>query len=195
ALDVPVVSGNVSLYNESAAGAIYPTPVVGMAGLLGDVRHALDAAFDAEGDQVLLLGSRWAALGGSAYLALAHGLDAGAPARPNVDLAAGLVALLPALAAQGLLRSAHDCAEGGLAVALAECALWGGHGARIELPVGALPASQALFGEGPARIVVTCRAEHAAAVASAAAQYAVPLLHLGTVGGADLELRAGRATL
>src|SRR5205085_775485 len=82
----------------------------------------------AEGDHVLLLGAQEVSLGGSAYLALRHGLDAGRPVTPDLDLAARLVRLLPDLAASGLLRSAHDCAEGGLAVALAECCLWGGRG-------------------------------------------------------------------
>jgi phosphoribosylformylglycinamidine synthase len=194
ALGVPVVSGNVSLYNESSTGAVYPTPVVGMAGLLDDVDHRVGAAFTAEGDHVLLLGAQEVSLGGSAYLALCHSLDAGRPITPDLDLAARLVRLLPDLAASGLLRSAHDCAEGGLAVALAECCLWGGRGARIEVPVDNGPPSHALFGEGPARIVVSCAPSNRPALEAAAAQDGVPVVPLGIVGGDRLVIRAGPAT-
>jgi phosphoribosylformylglycinamidine synthase subunit PurL len=194
ALGVPVVSGNVSLYNESSTGAVYPTPVVGMAGLLDDVDRRVGAAFAAEGDHVLLLGAQEVSLGGSAYLALRHGLDAGRPVSPDLDLAARLVQLLPDLAASGLLRSAHDCAEGGLAVALVECCLWGGRGARIEVLLGNRPPSHALFGEGPARIVVSCAPSNRPALEAAAAQAGVPVVPLGIVGGHRLVLTAGPAT-
>jgi phosphoribosylformylglycinamidine (FGAM) synthase-like enzyme len=190
-----VVSGNVSLSNASGTGAVYPTPVVGMAGLLDDVDHRVRAAFAAEGDHVLLLGAQEVSLGGSAYLALRHGLDAGRPVTPDLDLAPRLVGLLPDLAARGLLRSAHDCAEGGLAVALAECCLWGGQGARIEVPVDNRPPSPALFGEGPARIVVSCAPPDRAALEAAAAQAGVPVVPLGIVGGDRLVLTAGPATV
>jgi phosphoribosylformylglycinamidine synthase len=165
-----------------------------MAGLLDDVDHRVGAAFTAEGDHVLLLGAQEVSLGGSAYLALCHSLDAGRPVTPDLDLAARLVRLLPDLAASGLLRSAHDCAEGGLAVALAECCLWGGRGARIEVPVDNGPPSHALFGEGPARIVVSCAPSNRPALEAAAAQDGVPVVPLGIVGGDRLVLTAGPAT-
>ena len=142
ALGVPVVSGNVSLYNETQGEAIYPTPVVGAVGLMDDARSALGAAFDAPGLAVLLLGAAHpnpgegapaaaagesAALAGSEYLATEHQMVAGKPAI-DLDAEARLQRLLVALAQERLLRSAHDCADGGLAVALAESAVLGGVG-------------------------------------------------------------------
>src|SRR5439155_9037469 len=165
-----------------------------MAGLLDDVDHRVGAAFAAEGDHVLLLGGQQVSLGGSAYLVLRHGLDAGRPVTPDLDLAAREVRLLPDLAASGLLRSAHDCAEGGLAVALAECCLWGGRGARIEVPLDNHPPSHALFGEGPARVIVACAPSDRATLEAAAAQTRVPVVPLGIVGGDRLVLTAGPAT-
>ncbi len=193
ALGVPVVSGNVSLYNESAAGAIIPTPVVGMAGLLADVDNRVDGAFSEDGDAVLLLGSPDVSLGGSAYLAVQHGLDAGAPVAPDLEAATRLVRLVPGLAERGLLHSAHDCAEGGLAVALAECCIWGGHGAAITLPdIGAdRRPSKALFGEGPARVVVSCSYADAGEIEAAARAVGVAAVRLGVTGGDALRIVAG----
>ncbi len=193
ALDTPVVSGNVSLYNESSGGAIYPTPVVGMAGLLDDVAHRVDAAFAADGDVVFLLGTTDCLLGGSAYLAVQHGLDAGAPAAPDLDLVSRLVTLLPALAARGLLRSAHDCSEGGLAVALAECCIWGGRGARVTLPDTGVSPSQALFSEGPGRVVASCAPDAYAGIEALAREAGVPITRLGVTGGDACELHAASA--
>ena len=193
ALDTPVVSGNVSLYNESASGAIYPTPVVGMAGLLDDVDHRVGAGFVADGDAILLLGGADVSLGGSAYLALRHGLDAGAPVVPDLDLAARLVRLAPDLAGRGLLRSAHDCAEGGLAVALAECCLWSGHGAEITLSEDHASSSHILFGEGPSRVVVSCGPDDVAGIEAAAREAGVPITRLGAVQGDTLDVRMGAA--
>jgi phosphoribosylformylglycinamidine synthase II len=194
ALGTPVVSGNVSLYNESATGAIYPTPVVGMAGLLDDVAHRVDAPFAADGDVVFLLGSAEVSLGGSAHLAVRHGLDAGRPAAPDLDLCARLVRLLSVLAAGGLLRSAHDCAEGGLAVALAECSIWSGRGARITLPDADPSPSLALFGEGSGRVIASCAPTVYARVEVAAREAGVPLARLGAVGGDTLYLTSATAT-
>ncbi len=195
ALDVPVVSGNVSLYNESAGGAIIPTPVVGMAGLLADVDHRVDGAFAGDGDAVLLLGSPDVSLGGSAYLAVQHGLDAGAPVVPDPQTAARLVRLLPELAERRLLRSAHDCSEGGLAVALAECCVWGGRGATITLTSASTPthASKALFGEGPARVVISCAPADAERIEGAAREAALSVVRLGATGGDALRIVAGDA--
>ncbi len=160
ALGTPVISGNVSLYNETMGAAVYPTPVVGMLGLIEDVDRRCDAAFRTTGDVVMLLGQggevagRAADLAGSEYLKLVHGVVAG---RPAIDLGAEAAVQRCTLAAirAGLLSSAHDCSDGGLAVALAECAAWGGLGLDAAgLPIdGRLDA--ALFGEAQSRIVVS----------------------------------------
>jgi len=142
ALDVPVVSGNVSLYNEGTDSAIYPTPVVGMVGRIDDYAQRLQAGFKGEGDFVLLIGSSHNDLGGSEYLKVEHGLEGGRP--PELDLsrerAAGKFML--AAAGAGLLRTAHDCSDGGMLVALAECCLLGDIGMR----------GPAIFAEPPLRL-------------------------------------------
>ncbi|HET9453633.1 MAG TPA: phosphoribosylformylglycinamidine synthase subunit PurL, partial [Gemmatimonadaceae bacterium] len=136
ALGTPVTGGNVSLYNENPTGAIYPTPVIGMVGLVESLAHVTTSAFAHDGDAVVLLGEPTDELGASEYLARIHDVVAGAP--PACDLArerALIDALLAAIAA-GSVRSAHDCSEGGLAVALAECCMMqrdAQHGANIDL--------------------------------------------------------------
>ena len=192
ALGVPVVSGNVSLYNESGGEAIYPTPVVGAVGLLEDADARLTAGFVELGDAVLLLGADAldgdpASLAGSEYLAHVHGLVIGAP---SIDLAleARVQALLVALAEARLLRSAHDCADGGLAVAVAESAILGGVGFVGETAPAGGRWDAALFGEAASRVVVSCAADDAAAVAARAEAAGVPALRLGSVGGERISL-------
>ncbi len=160
-LATPVVSGNVSLYNEAGGRPVYPTPIIGMLGLLEDVTHHLRAGFEGPDCQVVLLGAGLeqpaSTLGGSEYLDAEHGLVAG---MPSIDLALEqrLHQLILRAHAEGLLLSAHDCSEGGLAVALAEACILGGWGldAACDLP-GRLDA--ALFGEAQSRIVVTIAAD------------------------------------
>src|SRR4030095_9943765 len=127
ALGTPVTGGNVSLYNESPNGAVYPTPVIGMVGLVDDIDHVTRATFQRSGDAIVLLGEPTSEIGASEYLARIHGVTAGAP--PSCDLGAEarlLDALLEAIRA-GVVSSAHDCSEGGLAVCLAECAIANRH--------------------------------------------------------------------
>ena len=121
ALGTPVTGGNVSLYNESPSGAVYPTPVIGMIGLVDDISHITRSMFLQDGDAILLLGEMGGELGGSEYLATIHGRVIGAP--PVCDPAREkkvIDALLEAITA-GVVSSAHDCSDGGIAVALAEC--------------------------------------------------------------------------
>ncbi len=184
-LGVPVVSGNVSLYNETQGEAVYPTPVVGAVGLLDDARNALGAAFAREGDAVFLLGASPAddgALAGSEYLALEHGTVAGRPAI-DLDAEARLQQLLVTLARERLLSSAHDCSDGGLAVALAESAVLGGVGftGAGDLPEGRWDA--ALFGETPSRAVVSCAEANVSRIEAAAREADVPCARLGVAGG------------
>lgn len=190
-LHTPVISGNVSLYNENAKGAIYPTPVIGMVGLVSDLDHITKAAFRAEGDAILLLGETYAELGGSEFQLVMHGVTEGRP--PRIDLATEkklLDALLSAIR-QGWIASAHDLSEGGLAVTLAESCISGGKGADVNFRTQLRP-DIALFSESQSRVLVSCRPEHAEAVERHFAEAGVPSQTLGTVqdaapSGADLK--------
>jgi len=188
ALSVPVVSGNVSFYNETDGRAIPPTPTVGMVGLLEDVSRRVGVAFRAEGDVVALLGEARDELGASEYLRTVHGREEG-PC-PEVDLEAErrLVDLLVRLAEQGLVASAHDVSDGGLAVALAECAMKGGRGAEISLPETIRP-SALLFGETTGRAVITFAAANESSIRKAAAAEQVPFRAVGNVCGSVLSVR------
>ena len=189
AFETPVVSGNVSLYNESNEAAIWPTPVVGMLGLLERLERRCDLGFVAEGDVIFGLGVTEARLAGSEYLSHVHGRVAG---RPSIDLdfEVALQRLVRELIAEGLLRSAHDLAEGGLAVAVAESAFRGGIGARVEggWLAAALRADTALFGEAQSRIIVSVAPEDAQTLERRAASEDIPCIRLGTVGGERLVI-------
>jgi phosphoribosylformylglycinamidine synthase len=184
ALETPVTGGNVSLYNENPRGAIYPTPTIGMVGIVEDLAHVTTSGFRAEGDDVVLLGRNTAELGGSEYLKTLHGLVAGdAPALDIAAEAALQRALLAAIRA-GLVRSAHDPAEGGLAVALAESAFADPSrpfGVQVELR-DVLPVSALLFGEAQSRVVVSCAPESTAALLALMAEHGVPAERIGAVG-------------
>jgi phosphoribosylformylglycinamidine synthase len=199
ALGLPVTGGNVSLYNESPSGRIAPTAEIGVVGLLDDVAQRVGPAFAADGDAVILVGEATPGLAGSEYAALAGVAEEDGP--PALDLAveAATQAFAREAAARGLLASAQDVAGGGLAVALAEGAMWGngdtGIGASLRLPVANSPAVD-LFGEGPSRLVVTCRPRHVPAVVLLARQHGLAVEELGTVGGERLviELAGAGAT-
>ncbi|ETT61769.1 phosphoribosylformylglycinamidine synthase II [Paenibacillus sp. FSL R7-277] len=187
-LDTPVIGGNVSLYNENASGSIYPTPVVGMVGLIEDTDHITTQAFKQEGDAVLLLGVTKAELGGSEFQYAVHGLTEGRP--PALDLATERKLLDAVLAAirSGLVRSAHDLSEGGLAGALAESCISGSIGANIELSAGGLRQDVALFSESQSRILLTSAPDRAEELKAAVAAYGVPVEIIGTVGGDRLRV-------
>ena len=200
-LGLPVVSGNVSLYNESAGGAIHPTPVIGMVGLLSDHRARLDAALRDDGDFVLLVGETGNDLGGSEYMKVVHGEVGGRP--PALDLTRERAAhefVLDA-AASALLRSAHDVAEGGMLVALAECCLLGGRGVRCGTlrPDGEVRVDAAFFGESQGRFIVSARSRAVPEIQALARRHAVELRLLGLVEGDAIEfdgqLRAPLADL
>ena len=180
--DTPVVSGNVSLYNETQGRPVYPTPVIGLLGILEDVSKHLTAGFKAPGQNVFVLGAGLdqaaQSLSGSEYLEAVHGMVAGLP---TIDLAAErrLQKLVLAAHAEGLLMSAHDCSDGGLAVALAECSILGdmGFDGVTELP-GRLDSG--LFGEAQGRIVVSARDDAASGrLAELAQQGGVPITWVG----------------
>jgi phosphoribosylformylglycinamidine synthase II len=187
ALDIPITGGNVSLYNETDGNAIYPTPVLGVVGLIEDARKVLGRSFKARGDTIVLLGKTCHELGGSEYLKATEQLVAGVP--PDIDLQAekALHRLLVAVAREGLIRSAHDCTEGGLAVTLSECAFTtGGVGLSVSLPETAAPegwtSASTLFSESASRAVVSVAHEHVDALLSRAKAYGVPAAEIGTTG-------------
>ena len=199
ALGTPVTGGNVSLYNENPAGAVYPTPVVGMVGLIDSLAHVTRSHFSTDGDSIVLLGNNTDEIGASEYLQRIHHVVAGAP--PHCDLAAEralIDALLQAIQA-GVVRSAHDCADGGLAVALAECVMMdraNPTGAHVDLTHWArLPVRALLFGEAQARVVVSTPDPDA--VLASAAEHGVPAAIIGTVGAASglLSMRIGERQL
>ena len=160
ALDLPITGGNVSLYNETDGKAIYPTPVLGVVGLIEDAGHVVGRSFRAAGDAIVLLGENRHELGGSEYLKVTERVIAGMP--PDVDLAAEkrLQQLLVAGTREGLIRSAHDCAEGGVAITLAECT-FGTNGIGLSVDLEAVDAPSAwtspstLFSESASRVVVS----------------------------------------
>ena len=180
ALEIPITVGNVSLYNETDGKAILPTPVIGVVGVIEDASRTLARAFPDSGLDVVLLGENLGELGGSEYLKTVHGMVRGVP--PALDLAQerALQHLLVELAAQGVVRSAHDCAEGGLAVALAECCFEnGGIGAEIAIPAAASDGgidrlAATLFGESASRVLVSVSPDHTASVLEKARAAGVP---------------------
>jgi phosphoribosylformylglycinamidine synthase len=184
-LDFPVVSGNVSLYNETEGNAILPTPAIGAIGLLDDASLAMGIAFAAEGDALLLVGGAPSHLGRSLYLREIHGREAGRPPVVDLDAEKRNGDLVRALIADRLVTACHDVSGGGLLVALAEMAMASGIGAAVSVPDDADPAGF-LFGEDQGRYVLAVR--NVEAVAARAAQAGVPLLALGTTGGASLTV-------
>jgi phosphoribosylformylglycinamidine synthase subunit PurL len=182
ALDTPVTGGNVSFYNESGDSAIWPTPVIGMLGLLEDHRLRVPAGFGRAGLAIYLLGETFPELGGSEFADVLLGSTAGRP--PALDLAREreLHEVLLGAAHEDLLASAHDCSEGGLAVALAESAISGAHGFAVTVP-GDLPAHVALFSESASRAVISVVPERADELLDLAGRHGVPCAALGETGG------------
>ncbi|RNB78693.1 phosphoribosylformylglycinamidine synthase subunit PurL [Brevibacillus nitrificans] len=192
ALDSPVIGGNVSFYNERSGDAIYPTPTVGMVGLITDVDHITTQNFKHEGDAIILLGETFAELGGSEYQKLATGAISGRP--PQIDLAKEAAVQKATLAAirQGLVKSAHDLSEGGLGVALAESCFGEGFGARVSLESELRP-DVLLFSESQSRILLSTSEEKAQALLALAAQHGVPAAQIGTTGGEKLVINVNGA--
>jgi phosphoribosylformylglycinamidine synthase len=181
---VPVVSGNVSLYNETEGRSIHPTPTVAMVGVIPDLAGLPRAFFQAAGDRVVLLGEDFGEHGGAAWLRLLHDVEQGRPPKVDLDREARLAELLRTLAYQGTVRTAHDLSEGGFAVALAECCFGAGLGVRVSLPVA--PAD--LFSETQARAVVACGRDQLPRLMRAAERAGVPAREIGEVGGGELDV-------
>src|SRR5579884_3098447 len=205
AFGTPVVSGNVSFYNETPEGAIFPTPTIGMLGILDDVNRRCQAAFraDGEGDSLLLLTAYddpTGGLGGSEYLSVIHGIEAGTPPRIDLDAEKRLQALLLECIGEGLFASCHDVSDGGLAVCLAESATLSGLGAAILLNPNELPReltpSALLFGEAQGLVVVTVRTEkQIKRLTERAGKMGIRAAWIGTVGGDRLRIAQGPDTL
>jgi phosphoribosylformylglycinamidine synthase II len=189
---IPVTGGNVSFYNDTEGLSIHPTPVLGVVGLIEDLRKAVRPGFRAAGDILVLVGESGEELGGTEYLRTIHGLEAGTP--PAIDLEQEKrhqEFLLEAIEA-GLVRSAHDLSEGGLAIALAECAFHGQRriGCRVDL-AGELRDDALLFGEAQSRVLVTCRPADLAMFLELAAVRGVPAAAIGRTGGAAIVVSRG----
>lgn len=202
AFSTPVVSGNVSFYNETPDGPIYPTPVIGMLGILDDVNRTCGPAFRQEGDSILLLDvsdDSTGGLGGSEYLSVVQGRDAGRPPVIDLDAEKKLHACVLEAIGERLLVSAHDCSDGGLAVTLAESCMPAGIGAFVIVPsadYGGLPPSAILFGEAQGRVVVSVGSEKDwKRLEKMAAGHGVNVRWLGTVGADHLKVSVDNATV
>ena len=195
ALEIPVVSGNVSLYNDTGGTGIDPTVVIGMVGVMSDVAGRCTAAFQAEGDLIALVGPIGEELGGSEYQRMAHGINRGDPPQLDIDLERRVHEFVLEAIANGLLHSAHDCAEGGIAIALAESCLLGDIGAWVGIDelgeirelgqLGGLIEKEAgiLFGESQSRFLISFAREALVRLHELAGRHSVPLRGLGSVGG------------
>jgi len=191
ALKVPVVSGNVSFYNETDSKPIYPTPTVGMVGLLAKLKRVVTPWFKFPGDIVVLLGRTREELGGSEYLKLIHGLVKGTPSWIDLKLEEAVQNCCLEAIDRGILRSAHDISDGGLAVSLAECCIGGPDrplGVRIETHE-MIRGDALLFSESPSRIVVSLEEKNLAQLQELAAELRVPMHVIGTVGGARFVIQ------
>jgi phosphoribosylformylglycinamidine synthase len=193
ALDIPITGGNVSLYNETDARAVLPTPVLGVVGLIDDGERIARRAFRARGDAVILLGEGRDELGGSEYLKVMHGQIRGVPPALDLKREAALQRLLVDGIARGLIRSAHDCAEGGLAVTLAECCFDTELGIdadvrAVQTTAAAFADVAALFSESASRVVVSVEPARTAELVDLAATAGVPATLLGHAGGDRIRI-------
>jgi len=195
ALDLPVTGGNVSLYNEAPGSAIAPTPEIGVVGLLEDVAKLRGPAFTADANAVLSVGVTVPGLAGSEYARIAGTAPEDHPPALDLEREAAVQRFIREAIERGLVEAVQDVSGGGLAVALAEMAIWGGRGASIRLPVGDSPAV-ALFGESPSRLVCEVHPRHVPTFIRLARQHGLPGEELGVTGGDRLtiELTGAGAT-
>jgi len=193
ALDIPITGGNVSLYNETDGSGVLPTPVIGVVGLVENAERIVGRTFRSEGDIVILLGETRNELGGSEFVHVVHDQIRGVPPRLDLVREASLQRLLVDCAATGLIRSAHDCAEGGIAVTLAECCFDTKLGVSVDL--AAVPDTPspygdtaALFAESASRVVVSVAPAQVTALLAMSASAGVPARQLGRVGGSRIQI-------
>jgi phosphoribosylformylglycinamidine synthase II len=193
----PVTGGNVSLYNQSPNGAIDPTPTVGMVGVIDEERWITRQFFRAPSDVIYLIGPVGDELGASQYLKIIHGRKGFLPPRLSYDLELGVQAVVLALIRQGLVRSAHDCSEGGFAVALAECCISGETRIGASVDFGHWPErlDQILFNESQSRVIISVRPEDTTAMEAMCAAAEIQYGRVGEVGGSSLVISTQRETL
>ncbi len=197
ALHVPVVSGNVSFYNETNGLNIYPTPTLGMVGLIEQADKAMTQWFKQAGDAIILLGATREDLGGTEYLRVVHHREQGEPPYLNLDIEKSLQACTLKLIREGLVQSAHDCSDGGLAVALAECCVSNQAqplGAVVRLTGQTIRRDALLFGESQSRVVLSVKAGSSDHVLQMAQAMGVPAARIGTVGGDRLVIDVDAVT-
>ncbi len=193
-LSIPVVSGNVSLYNETNGLSIYPTPIIGMVGLIDPAERVTMQWFKQEGDAIILLGATLDDLGGTEYLQVHHAREQGSPPALLLETEKALQVCVLQLIREGLVQSAHDCSDGGLAVALTECSL--SHptaplGAVVELTPNRLRRDSLLFGESQSRVVLSVTPAQTERVLTLAQDAGVPAATIGRVGGSRLVIEVG----
>ncbi|MBI0579625.1 phosphoribosylformylglycinamidine synthase subunit PurL [Neobacillus cucumis] len=186
-LETPVIGGNVSLYNESIGEAIFPTPTIGMVGLIKDIEHITTQEFKKDGDFIFLVGETKAEIGGSEYQKLVTGKIEGRPPQLNLEFERNIQAFTLKVIQEGLVQSAHDAAEGGLAVAIAESCISGNSGAEIQL-TDELRTDISLFSETQSRIVLSVLKEHVEKVQEIAKLMQVPIMEIGKVRGKKLSI-------
>jgi phosphoribosylformylglycinamidine synthase subunit PurL len=193
----PVTGGNVSLYNQNPSGAINPTPTVGMVGLIGQEEWITRQYFQDASDVIYLIGPVGHELGASQYLAIIHGRKEFQPPRLNYDLELGVQAVVLALIQQGLVKSAHDCSEGGFAVALAECCISGERRIGASVDFGHWPErlDQILFNESQSRVILSVGPQDTIATEAVCTAAEIPFSRVGEVGGSDLVISTQRETL
>ncbi len=185
--ETPVTGGNVSFYNENPQGAVFPTPVIGMLGLIDDYeKHTTRAGFRDEGDEILYVGAARIGIDGSEYLSFIHGVTAGDA--PDLDLAfeAKLQSAVLDVIRKGWIASAHDLSDGGLAVALMEKAIFSGLGARVALELPGQSTTEQLFSEAQSGILLSVAPQNLELVQEALSGLEIPVYHLGTVAGQHL---------
>ena len=189
ALNTPVTGGNVSFYNENTNSAIFPSPIIGMLGLIEDVeKHTTTPGFKQEGDLILYIGADRKGLGGTEYLKVVHGLTTGDAPELDIDFEVNLQqALLVAIKA-GLVTAAHDISDGGLSITLAEMAIYGGIGANVNLSGLSGPKHEALFSEAQSGVVITVIQENMDTIVFHFESAGVPVTNLGIVSGNTLSL-------
>jgi phosphoribosylformylglycinamidine synthase II len=197
AFGTPVVGGNVSLYNESPAGVVDPTPTVAMVGLIEKEEHITTQFFKGAGDAIILVGEIGDEMGGTRFLKVCHGRKEGLPPRLDIERELAVQNSVRELIRAGLVKSAHDCSEGGLAVALAESCFnpAGRLGAEIRLENATARTDVLLFNESQSRIVISVEEGKDAAALDLLKEAGVPATHLGTVGGEFLSVAVGPETL
>jgi phosphoribosylformylglycinamidine synthase len=192
AFNVPIVSGNVSLYNETNDLSIYPTPMIGMVGLIEEADRAVTQWFKQTGDAIILLGRTREDLGGTEYLKVLHHREQGSPPLLNLEDEKAVQACTIRFIREGLVQSAHDCSDGGLAVALTECCISGSDeplGAVVQLSLDGLRRDALLFGESQSRILLSVKPELAERVLIMARDAGVHAARIGTVGGNRLVIQ------